>query len=480
VTGPETNPADELLRRFLEAVSGSELDDLRELAGRLLTRDPDLTPQAPRPVRRRPPRERPATYRIRVDLEDASPPIWRRLDVRCDLRLDSLHQVLQAAFGWSDSHLHRFALGESVFDRDAELFLCPYDVEEGDDHGVPDRSVRLDETLVEPGDVLRYCYDYGDSWDLVITLESVRPLEASAPLAICVAGGRAGPPEDCGGLRDGTDLEEVLEDPARFDLEEVNQALVDPFVLLRESGVHEELVDLVTRLRGSRAGEALVIRLLTLLNDRPVRTGDEERAAVLAPMLWFLDRVGEDGLTLTSAGYLRPVDVSAAAHVVPGGARWVGRANREAHTYPVLRFRESLQGMGLVRRHRGRLQLTRAGQRARGNPTQLWGHLAGRLPLGRPGSVENHAGWVALLLAATSADGVVSAPEVAEALTELGWRDGRKRQDVVDEYSARWAASTTLDVLESLVHRSRRAPASRPLSPEAADLAADTILGPTR
>ena len=479
MSGPEPDPADDLLRRFHEAVSGSELDDLRELAGRLLTRD--QSPPASRPVRRRPPRARPATYRIRVDLEDASPPIWRRLDVRCDLRLDSLHQLLQAAFGWSDSHLHRFALGDGVFDRDAELFLCPYDVEEGDDHGVPDRSVRLDETLVDPGDVLRYCYDYGDSWDLVITLEEVRPLEEAAPLAICVAGDRAGPPEDCGGLRDGIDLEEVLEDPARLDLEEVNQALVDPFVLLRESGVHDELVDLVTRLRGSRIGEAMVIRLLTLLNDRPVRTGPEERASVLAPMLWFLDRVGEDGLALTSAGYLRPVDVSAAAHVVPGGARWVGRANREAHTYPVLRFRESLQGMGLVRKHRGRLQLTKAGQRARGNPAQLWGYLAGRLPLGRPGSVENHAGWVSLLLAATSADGVVSAPEVAEALTEFGWRDGRDRReprDVVSEYSARWVASGTLEVLESLGREPRRASASRALSPEAADLAADTILGP--
>jgi hypothetical protein len=483
VTGPDPDPAEELLRRFREAVSGSELDDLRELAGRLLTRDRDRTPPAPRPVRRRPPRDLPATYRIRVDLEDADPPLWRRLDVRSDLRLDSLHQVLQAAFGWSDSHLHRFALGEGVFDRDAELFLCPYDVEEGDDHGVPDRTVRLDETLVDPGDVLRYCYDYGDSWDLVITLESVRPIEASAPLAICVAGGRAGPPEDCGGLRDGVDLEEVLEDPARFDLDEVNQALVDPFVLLRENGVHDELVDLVTRLRGSRVGEAMVIRLLTLLNDRPVRTGADERAAVLAPMLWFLERVGEEGLALTSAGYLRPADVSAAAQVVPGGGRWIGRANREAHTYPVLRFRESLQQMGLVRKHRGRLQLTKAGQRARGNPVQLWTYLAGRLPRGKPGTVENHAGWVCLLLAATSADGLVSAPEVAEALTEYGWRDGRDRQDrqdrleMVSEYAARWAASATLEVLESLVREPRRSSASRPLSAQAADLAADTILG---
>ena len=72
------------------------------------------------------------------------------------------------AFGWSDSHLHRFALGGSPFDENSELFLCPYDVEEGEDDGTPAKEVRLDETLSEPRDVLQYCYDYGDSWDLII------------------------------------------------------------------------------------------------------------------------------------------------------------------------------------------------------------------------------------------------------------------------------------------------------------------------
>ncbi len=141
------------------------------------------------------------------------------------MTLDVLHQVLQSAFDWSDSHLHRFALGGDAFDAHSELFLCPYDAEEGGDDGTPASGVRLDETLAEPGDVLRYVYDYGDSWDLVIRLEQVRNLPAGTPVATCVDGRRAAPPEDCGGSRNAAELAEVLDDPTRFDLAEINRAL---------------------------------------------------------------------------------------------------------------------------------------------------------------------------------------------------------------------------------------------------------------
>lgn len=70
------------------------------------------------------PRNLSTVLRIRIDLDNAQPPIWRRLDLRSDLTLDVVHQVIQDAFGWADSHLHRFALGGSVWDRDAQLFLC--------------------------------------------------------------------------------------------------------------------------------------------------------------------------------------------------------------------------------------------------------------------------------------------------------------------------------------------------------------------
>jgi hypothetical protein len=34
------------------------------------------------------------------------PPVTRTLDLPIDLNLAQLHEVLQATFGWTDSHLH--------------------------------------------------------------------------------------------------------------------------------------------------------------------------------------------------------------------------------------------------------------------------------------------------------------------------------------------------------------------------------------
>lgn len=58
--------------------------------------------------------------------------------------------------------LHRFGLGEDIWDRDTELYLCRFDVEGGHDEGVPEEQVRLDEVLADVGDRLAYVYDYGD------------------------------------------------------------------------------------------------------------------------------------------------------------------------------------------------------------------------------------------------------------------------------------------------------------------------------
>jgi hypothetical protein len=116
------------------AVSGI-CDPTRDPAACALGRIPAKSEQ--HPSLRKPRRSEPAVLRIGVDLEDVEPPIWRRLDVRSDIGLDVFHQVLQDAFGWTDSHLHRFALGGSPFDQNTERFLYPYDAEEGEDDGTP-------------------------------------------------------------------------------------------------------------------------------------------------------------------------------------------------------------------------------------------------------------------------------------------------------------------------------------------------------
>ena len=184
-----------------DALQGLSVEELRVLVGELMHEAGERAVQglrAQRPSRRRPRRDQPVGLVVRIDLVSARPATWRRVELPSTLMLDEVHELLQLLFGWTDSHLHRFALGASVWDRDAELFLCPYDVEEGEDDGLPTSAVRLDEVLGEVGDKLRYVYDYGDDWMLVLKLERV---DAAPPPRARVTGGRRGaPPDDYGGI----------------------------------------------------------------------------------------------------------------------------------------------------------------------------------------------------------------------------------------------------------------------------------------
>ena len=72
-------------------------------------------------------------YQLHILLLQINPPIWRRLHVRSDSSIATLHELLQIAFDWSDFHLHRFVIrgkeyglsrvGGSTFRTDAKKAL---------------------------------------------------------------------------------------------------------------------------------------------------------------------------------------------------------------------------------------------------------------------------------------------------------------------------------------------------------------------
>jgi len=118
------------------------------------------------------------------------PPVWRRVQLRADTRLDQLHEILQAALGWENYHLHAFSFGEEEFGpRDPELGLDFSD----------ERRVTLGE-LTDIGARFRYTYDFGDNWEHEILVEDVLPIESGVKLPACTGGVRACPLEDCGGV----------------------------------------------------------------------------------------------------------------------------------------------------------------------------------------------------------------------------------------------------------------------------------------
>lgn len=140
------------------------------------------------------PPEHPQRQTLCVLLRDSSPPIWRRLTLPGFVTLDVFHRILQVSMGWSDSHLHRFWPSA---EQSNDYFLTEFDQSEGDD-GTPESGARIDQVLREPADAIGYEYDFGDSWEHSVTLETV---ENSADTSImCTDGARACPPEDIGGI----------------------------------------------------------------------------------------------------------------------------------------------------------------------------------------------------------------------------------------------------------------------------------------
>jgi hypothetical protein len=164
--------------------------------------------------------EKGTLYQLKITLRGVSkPPVWRRVLVHADASLAKLHWVIIAAMGWDGSHLH-------IFSDDTTLYGTTPDDENEDEFALAD-------VLVEPGDRLRYMYDFGDDWDHDIKLEKVLPPDAgtlAAAVPVCLAGKGACPPEDCGGAWGYANLKETLADPSDEDHEEMLEwlGLEDP------------------------------------------------------------------------------------------------------------------------------------------------------------------------------------------------------------------------------------------------------------
>ena len=403
-------------------------------------------------------------FRVRLDLHGAKPPVWRRLELPGDLSLPRLHDVVQAAMGWTNSHLHRFRTGGA---HRSPYFVTAVDLEEGDE-GTLEDDVRLDELVAEKGDELWYEYDFGDGWDHKLVVEEI--LDKPPTTARCTGGRMAGPPEDCGGIggyeelatwvRSGYDdalLPGNFDDgahardwlpldwhPDHFDVEETNAALA--IAVAEPVAVTGELAELAEQLdhRG--------IRLLREVLGRPLSHGPTEVTEVEAAGLTeayraFLD-VSGDGVTLTAAGHLPPAVVEQIAERTGIAEWWIGKANREYLTFPVADIRTSARALGLVSIRKGRLSPTAAAIRCGRDPQALWRHIIGRLPLGTK-DAERQAGWMALAVVGSGVPAQEWRSEISDLLFALGWRSGH------DRFSPPPADSATLDVLEQLAGASR-------------------------
>lgn len=211
------------ISQFMEEMDEmNELDELDELSDLFLPDDPDD-----------PEEESNQVYQFKLTLDGIRPPVWRRIQVRASDTLQILHHIIQMVMGWTDTHLHEF-----------EIDGLSYGNPDIDESNFEDESdYFLDEVLEKEGQKIHYLYDFGDSWEHTLVLEKILDPEEGQDYPRCLAGKRACPPEDVGGvwgyqrmleaISDPGDPEheEYLEwlgeefDPEYFDLEEVNKIL---------------------------------------------------------------------------------------------------------------------------------------------------------------------------------------------------------------------------------------------------------------
>jgi hypothetical protein len=139
-------------------------------------------------VRRVTPKTR--IFELKIQLREVRPPVWRRVLVPGEMTLGKLHEVVQVAMGWTNSHLHEFDI-------------------DGARYGLPDPGWGVNEVADEcrvklfrvagEGSRLRYAYDFGDGWEHDMVVEKVLAPQPGTRYPCCIGGRGACPPEDVGG-----------------------------------------------------------------------------------------------------------------------------------------------------------------------------------------------------------------------------------------------------------------------------------------
>lgn len=157
-------------------------------------------------------------YQLKVTLKNSKPPIWRRIQVAGDTSLDKLHLILQTVMGWENDHLHQFKIGPDY-----------YSAEDADLDCEDETQFDLSEVVSGVKQKFLYEYDFGDSWEHEIVVEKILQPEAGVHYPVCLAGKRAGPPEDSGGVWGYESLLEIVNNPEHPDYDERVEWLGEDF-----------------------------------------------------------------------------------------------------------------------------------------------------------------------------------------------------------------------------------------------------------
>ncbi|MDK3258907.1 plasmid pRiA4b ORF-3 family protein [Blastococcus capsensis] len=250
------------------------------------------------------------TTRLRVTLREVTPAVQRLIDVPAAITLDELHEVLQVALGWTDSHLHQYRT-------DSAVYSVP--VDDWDDEGETDeRGVRLSALSSR----FAYLYDFGDGWT-----HDVEVLGPGGDASGCVDGQGACPPEDCGGPGGYAELLVALANPRHLEHQAMREWVGDRLRPFDQQATDRRVPNAVGQVPES-------VRLLL---------------GLLA-----------DGVKLTPGGRLPRVVVRAVQQQRPDWYPLGRPASIEEDLLPLAALHDILRHVGLLRLAKGVLRPTKA------------------------------------------------------------------------------------------------------------------------
>lgn len=183
--------------------------------------------------------------RLKITLLYSDPAPWREIEIRSDQTLEHLHDAIQAAFLWEDSHLWQFEIGKERF----QITDPDWDMEDVFGTKTLDAAKK---TLAffkggKVGPVI-YTYDFGDNWEHSVTLVSKRAMEEDDPLPRFIKGQWAAPPEDIGGAPMFEALKEAIGNKSHPHYEWVEEMELDDWC---DTNIEEDVVAMLfSKLQG--------------------------------------------------------------------------------------------------------------------------------------------------------------------------------------------------------------------------------------
>ncbi|MFI8577824.1 plasmid pRiA4b ORF-3 family protein [Rossellomorea aquimaris] len=163
---------------------------------------------------------------LKVTLKLDHHSVWRRITVPANITFTELHDIVQAAFAWQNSHLHDFEIYEKNEDGSVRQeypnlrLVC--DEAFSSESEIPvkmETGQKLKGVL--PAKII-YNYDYGDNWKHTIEVERVIH-DYTFNYPICEDGEGSVPPEDVGGQPGFDGFLDIINDPNHPDHEQMKE-----------------------------------------------------------------------------------------------------------------------------------------------------------------------------------------------------------------------------------------------------------------